>query len=128
MDLSVLTKGLKETAIGQFGKWLTDKWGIENEGIMDTFKVDTENSIFDVTLKLKNREEPLDIKLQYSLETQDGKDVLILTPVEGSEEWIKKVIGENNDFFNKPIVLPPLVATAAKHFLQKKEKDDVPED
>jgi hypothetical protein len=119
MDLSVLTKGLKETAVGQFGKWLADKWGIENQGIMDTFKIDTENKIFDITLKLKNQEQPMDLKIQYSLETRDGKDVLILTPMEGSEEWIKKAISGDTvrNFFDKPIELPLLVATAIKHFL-----------
>ncbi|XHR30811.1 MAG: hypothetical protein ACFUZC_09650 [Chthoniobacteraceae bacterium] len=119
MDLSVLTKGLKETAVGQLGKWFVDKWGIENQGVMDTFKVDTENKIFDITLKLKDHEQPMDLKIQYSLETRDGKDVLILTPMEGSEEWIRNAISGDTvrNFFDKPIVLPPLVATAVKHFL-----------
>lgn len=119
MDLSVITKGLKESAAGQLGQWLADKLGIENQGVMDTFKIDTENNIFDITLKLKSQEEPVDLKIQYSLESQEGKDVLILTPVEGSQEWINKIMsGETvKNFFNKPIEVPALVAAAIKHFL-----------
>ncbi len=119
MDLSTITHGLRDTAVGQLGKWIADKWGIENHGVMDTFKVDTENKIFYITLKLKNQEQPTELKIQYSLESRDGKDVLLLTPVEGSAEWINKTISDERvrNFFNRPIELPALVATAVKHFL-----------
>jgi hypothetical protein len=119
MDLSTLTKGLKETAVGEFGKWLAGKWGLENQGVMDTFKIDTENKIFDITLKLKDREEPVDLKINYSLETQDGKDVLILTPVKGSSEWLDQAIDNETvkNFFDKPIEIPALVSPVIKHFL-----------
>ena len=119
MDMSVITKGLKETAVGEFGKWLVDKWGIENHGVMDTFKIDTENKIFDITLKLKGHEQPEELKINYSLESRDGKDVLILTPVEGSGEWLNKAIENETvkNLFDKPIEIPALVSTVAKHFL-----------
>jgi len=119
MDMSVITRGLKETAVGEFGKWLADKWGIENHGVMDTFKIDTENKIFDITLKLKDQEQPVDLKINYSLESQDGKDVLILTPVKGSAEWLDQAIDNETvkNFFDKPIEIPALVSTVIKHFL-----------
>lgn len=119
MDLSTITKGLKETAVGEFGKWLVDKWGIENQGVMDTFKIDTENKTFNITLKLKDQEQPEELKINYSLESQDGKDVLILTPVEGSGEWLNKAIENETvkNFFNKPIEIPSFISTVAKHFL-----------
>jgi hypothetical protein len=119
MDLSMLTKGLKESAVGQFGQWLVGKLGIENEGVLDTFHVDREAKIFDVTVKRKDHPEPMDLKIQYTLESRDGKDFLILTPMEGSEEWLNKALqGESAaQYFNRPIELPALVAAAAKHFL-----------
>jgi len=115
MDMSAITKGLRETAVGEFGKWLADKWGIENQGVMDTFNIDTENNIFDITLRLKGHEQPTELKIQYSLESREGKDVLILSPVEGSTEWLNNETVKN--FFDKPIEIPALVATAIKHFL-----------
>jgi len=94
------------------GKWLGDKWGIENHGVMDMFKVDKANKTIDFTLKLKNQENPFDIKIQYSLEAQDDKNVLKLTPAAGSPDWLTKIIP-----FDKPIELPTMVYQAAKAFL-----------
>lgn len=121
MNLSTLTSGLKETAVGEFGKWLVDKWGVGSQAVMDACKVDSENKILDITLKRKDQEEeePMNLKIRYSLETQDGKDVLILTPVEASGEWIKKLIENENvkSYFDRPIELPAIAAAAAKHLL-----------
>lgn len=119
MNLSTITKELKESAAGQLGKWIADKWGIENQGVMDTFKVDTENKIFDITLKFKNQEQPTELKIRYSLDSVDGKEVLILTPLESSAEWIEKAVREGmlKNLFNRPIELPALAAGAMRHFL-----------
>ncbi len=119
MELSAFAKGLKETAVGRFGQWLFEQLGIENQGIMDTFKVDKEARVFDITIKFKNQEEPTDFKIQYSLEEREGKEVLILTPAEGSQEWLNKAVDSETArrIFNRPIELPPLVGTVVKHFL-----------
>ena len=45
--------------------------------------------------------------------------MLILTPVEGSGEWLNKAIENETvkNLFDKPIEIPALVSTVAKHFL-----------
>jgi|GEM_PF-2871439 len=91
---SLLT-GFKDKAISEFGKFILTKWGLDKYGEIQSLSLQSEKKRIDATLLLKGETYPIEMSVDYRIETIVDQKFLIADQVSFSREWANLVFHDH---------------------------------
>jgi hypothetical protein len=79
--------GAKDMALSQFGKFIIVKWGLDKYGMIESLSLQSGERRIDAKILLKGELYPIDMGVDYRIESIGGQSFFIADQVTFSREW-----------------------------------------